>query len=80
MRINMMDTKKLLNQGFHFGFSYKLRSSPPKFYGCHYDLVNRYGISMSQITTDMFRLSSGPFHRVCNKSNTTDATCGAGNA
>jgi hypothetical protein len=28
-----------------------------KFYGCHHDLVNRYGVSVSQMTTDMFRLS-----------------------
>jgi hypothetical protein len=27
------------------------------FYGCHHDLVNRYGISVSQMTTDMFLLS-----------------------
>ena len=41
---------------------------------------------MSQLTTDMFRLSlsqSGPFlihdlSPVCNKSNTTDDKCGAG--
>jgi hypothetical protein len=27
------------------------------FYGRHHDLVDRYGISMSQMTTDMFHLS-----------------------
>jgi len=34
------------------------------FYGCHLDLVNHYGISVSQIFRDMFRLSysqSDPF-------------------
>ena len=28
-----------------------------KFYGRHHDLVDRYGISVSQMTTDMFHLS-----------------------
>ena len=35
----------------------KLKSSLRKFYGGHHVLVNRYGISVSQMTTDMFRLS-----------------------
>ena len=47
-------TRKLLNQGF---LLVKLRSLPRKFYGRHYDLVDRYGISVSQMTTDMFHLS-----------------------
>ena len=47
-------TQKLLNQGF---LLVKLKSSLRKFYGRHHDLVNRYGISVSQMTTDMFHLS-----------------------
>ena len=47
-------TKKLLNQGFHL---VKLKSSLGKFCSRHHDLVDRYGISMSQRTTDMFHLS-----------------------
>jgi hypothetical protein len=42
----------------------KLKSSLRKFCGRHHDLVNRYGTSVSQITTDMFHLSwtlSGSF-------------------
>jgi hypothetical protein len=35
----------------------KLKSSLRKFNGHHYDLVDRYGISVSQTTTDMFHLS-----------------------
>jgi len=35
----------------------KLKSSLRKFYGRHHDLVDRYGISVSQMTTDMFHLS-----------------------
>jgi hypothetical protein len=35
----------------------KLKSSLQKFYGCHHDLVNIYGISISQMTTDIFHLS-----------------------
>jgi hypothetical protein len=47
-------TRKLLNQGF---LLVKLKSSLPKLYGRHHDLVDRYGISVSHITTDMFHLS-----------------------
>jgi len=35
----------------------KLKSSLLKLYGHHHDLVNRYGVSVSQMTTDMFLLS-----------------------
>jgi len=35
----------------------KLKSLLRKFYGRHHDLVDRYGIFMSQMTTDMFHLS-----------------------
>ena len=34
----------------------KLKSSLPIFYGRHHDLVNHYGIAVSQMTTDMFHL------------------------
>ena len=37
-------TRKLLNQGFHL---VKLKSSLRKFYGDHHDLVDRYGISVT---------------------------------
>jgi len=47
-------TRKLLNQGF---ILVKLKSSLRKFYGRHHDLVDRYGISVSQMTSDMFHLS-----------------------
>jgi hypothetical protein len=47
-------TRELLNQGF---LLVKLKSSLRKFYDRHHDLVDRYGISVSQITTDMFHLS-----------------------
>ena len=47
-------TRKLLNQGFLFVM---LKSSLRKFYGRHHDLVDRYRISVSQMTTDMFHLS-----------------------
>jgi hypothetical protein len=43
-----------LNQGF---LVFKLNSSLGKFNGRYHDLVNRYGVSVSQITTGMFRLS-----------------------
>jgi hypothetical protein len=47
-------TMKLLNQGFLLG---KLKSSVRKFYGRHHDLVDRYGISVLQMATNMFHLS-----------------------
>jgi len=52
---------KLLSQGFLLG---KLKSSLQQFYGRHYKLVDRYGISVSQMTTNTFNLSKtlpGPF-------------------
>jgi hypothetical protein len=33
----------------------KLKSSFPKFYGRHHDFVDRYGISVSEITTEEMR-------------------------
>ena len=77
-------TRKLLSQGF---LLVKLKSLLRKFYGRHHDLVDRYGISASQMTTDMFHLSQTLFpilssfmtyHRVCNQINTMGATSGAG--
>ena len=52
-------TRKLLNQVFLL-----VKSSLLKCYGRRHDLVDRYGISVSQMTTDMFHLSlslPGPF-------------------
>jgi len=46
-------TRKLLNQGF---LLVKWKSSLREFYGRHHDLVDLYGISVSQMTTDMFHL------------------------
>ena len=43
--------RKLLNQGF---LLVELKSSLRKFYGRHHDLVDRYGISVAQMTTEMF--------------------------
>jgi hypothetical protein len=34
-----------------------LKSSRRKFYGRHHDLVDRYEIVVSQMTTDMFHMS-----------------------
>jgi hypothetical protein len=44
----------VLNQGF---LLVKLKSSLRKFYGHHHDFVDRYVISVSQMTTNMFNLS-----------------------
>ena len=46
-------TRKLLNL-------VKLKSSLQIFYDLHHDLVDRYGISVSQMTTDMFPSWSFP--------------------
>ena len=51
---DFLDRGLLLNQGF---LLVKLKSSLRKFYGRHHALVSRYGISVSQMTTDMFYLS-----------------------
>jgi hypothetical protein len=50
----LLPTKKLQNQGF---ILVKLKSVRRNIYGRHHDLVDRYGISVSQMTTDMFHLS-----------------------
>ena len=50
----LLHTRKLLNQGF---LLVKLKSLLRKFYGDHHDLVVRDGMSVSQMTTDMFHLS-----------------------
>ena len=57
-------------------------------YGFEKKLQLRYGVSVSQMTTDIFRLSLSQFtsptvmtyQRVCYKRNMTGATCGAGTA
>ena len=80
-----MLTRKLLNNGL---VVVKLKSSLRKFYGHHHDLVDRYGVSVSHMTMDMFCLcnhnpvfsSFMTYHRVCNKCNTTGVACGAGTA
>ena len=47
-------TRKLLNQEFQM---VKLKSSLRKFYGRHHELVDRYGITISQMVSDMFLTS-----------------------
>jgi hypothetical protein len=54
LRREMLPTRTLQNQELLMA---KLKSSHGKFYGRHHDLVDRYGISVSQMTTDMFHLS-----------------------
>jgi hypothetical protein len=58
-KLNFLDrglllTRKLLNQGFLLD---KLKSSLRKFYGPRHNMVDYYGISVSQMTMDMFHLS-----------------------
>jgi hypothetical protein len=52
--IGLLLTETLLNQGF---LLVKWKSSLRKFYGRHHDLIDRYGISVSQVTKNMFQLS-----------------------
>ena len=77
-------TRKLLNQGF---LLVKLKLLLGKFYSRHHVWVDRYGISGSQMITDVFRLrwsqnlvisSFMTFHKVCNKSSTMGAASWAG--
>ena len=49
----LLQTRKLPNHEF---LVVKLKSSLRKFYGHHHDLVNHYGISLSQMTTYIFPL------------------------
>ena len=49
-----------------------------QIYGCQHDIINCNGISVSQITMDMFHLSKSLvlfsfmiYHQVCNKNNMT---------
>ena len=44
-------SQKLLSQGY---VKPKLESLLRKFYGRHHELVDHYGISVSQMTMDMF--------------------------
>jgi hypothetical protein len=50
IRRRLLLTRKLLNQWF---LLVKLKSPLRKFYGRHQDLVDRYGISVSQMATDI---------------------------
>ena len=79
-------TRKLLNQRF---LLVKLKSLLRKFCCCHHNLVDCYGISMSQMTTHMLHLSyalPGPFliHDLSLidslLDNTTETTSGGGTA
>jgi hypothetical protein len=54
LEIGILLTMKLLNQGF---LLVQLKLSLRKIYGRHHDLVDRFGISESQMTTDIFHLS-----------------------
>jgi hypothetical protein len=62
-----------------------MESSLWKFYDGHHDLVNRYGVSVSQMTQicsvcrnyNPILSSFMVYHRDCNKSSTTHATYGA---
>ena len=50
----MLLTWKLLNKEFQM---VKLKSSHRKFYRRHHELVDRYGITVSQMISDMFLAS-----------------------
>jgi len=49
--ITQLLTKELLMQGY---VTLRLKSSLHKFYGRHHDLVDRYEISISQMTMNRF--------------------------
>ena len=69
-------TRKLLNNGF---LLVKSKSLLRKFYRRHHDLVGRYGISVSQMTTNLFRFSIlSSLILVCKKINMMGTTSWAG--
>ena len=53
---DFLDRGQLLSQTLlsHGYVKPRLKSSCRKFYGRHHELIDRYGISVSQMTTDMF--------------------------
>ena len=55
----LLITKNLLSQGF---LVIKFKSSLRTRYGHPHDLVNLYGIAVSQMTNDNFRLSKSQYH------------------
>ena len=68
--ICLLLSRKLLNQGF---LLVKLKSSFWKLYGHPHDLVDRYGISVSQMTMYMFHANTPVLssfmtcHQICNR-------------
>ena len=70
-----------MNQGF---LLVKLKPSLQQFYARHHDLVDLYGISVSQMPTchKHFPVLSSfmTYHQVCNQINTINATSGDGTA
>ena len=54
--IGLLLPRKLLNQWFLL-VKLKMKSSLQQFYGRHHDLVDRYGLPVSQMTMYMFHLS-----------------------
>ena len=79
----MIETCCFFNLGF---LLVKLKSSLRKFYGHHHDLVDHYGISVSEMTTicstyhKHFPVLSSfmTYHWLCNQINTTGVTSGSG--
>jgi hypothetical protein len=57
-------------------YHFVLKSLLRKVYGCHHDLGNRYRVSVSQMITVVSSFMI--YHRVCNRTNMTGITCGAG--
>ena len=57
--LTLLQTRKIPNQGF---LVVKFKSSLRNFYGRQYDLVERYEIAASQITTDMSLSSFVTYH------------------
>ena len=55
----------------------KMKSSLGKVYGHHHDLVNRYGIAVLQMNTNMLYVVHD-YHRVGSKSNMMGAIYGTG--
>ena len=58
----------------------KMKPSLRKLYERHHDLINRYGISMSQITTDIYPSSLMAYNLIIDKSKSTGATSRSGTA
>ena len=61
--VHVVDIVLIVHCIFYLHLLVKMKSSNSNFYGRYHDLIDRYGLSVSQMTTDIFRMWLAiPFH------------------